>query len=334
MAGPVRTFWRRHKRPLLVLAALLFVFDLALHLGFREPVHTYFYGLGGELWDEDPELFWVPVEGFDERWRQVADAAPGKLIFNFGGSIPTNHRANTNYPAELEKRLPGWTVANFATGGYTSHQSLVLLGRALQRRAPDVVLVSHAYNERGVGFAPDSEMAAHNRRASVRALHALSRLKVVAVWRRLMWKVIGYDPYAVNPQHPRIKQRVSPVEHEANVRALVDQTTAVGAKLVFVSQANLDPAVTADLEPYFAVQREAARTRGHVFFCDVQPAATAYYHQRLGRVPEYLKDDPALLLLHVDACHYSDAGHNLVADVLRDFLRDNVLGPKALGTVD
>ncbi|MDP8225199.1 MAG: GDSL-type esterase/lipase family protein [Candidatus Lernaella stagnicola] len=312
---------RRHGRHWLVLLGLLIVLELVLHVAMPEPVHTYFYGLGGEDWAEDPELFWVPVFGFADPLAKAERAASERLIYAFGGSILTNHKASTNFPDELAPRLPGWTVANFATGGYTSHQSLVLFRRVSAQRIPAVVIASHAFNDRGPGFAPDREMAARNHRPEVKALYWLSRSKIVQAWRRVMWRLMGYSPYAVNPQHPNVKRRVPLPEFTENLQAFVAETARIGARLVFCSQASLDPAVGEQTRPYFAVMQTLADANQHVFYFDVQPVVFEAYRRRLGFVPVFPTDQAELLLLHKDVCHYNDAGHLLIADHLTAFLK-------------
>jgi hypothetical protein len=328
MTTAIRIHLRRHGKHWLILLGLVLALELGLRLALPEPVHTYFYGLGGELWDEDPELFWKPVDGWSDAWAAVGRADPARLIVSFGGSILTNHIANTNFLTELQTALPGWTVANFATGGYTTHQSLVMWRRVRARQVPTIVIVSHAFNDRSPGFAPDREMAERNRRPSVRALHAVSQSKIVQAWRRLMWKLMGYDPYAVNPQHPNVKLRVSLGEYEANLTAFVSETAAAGSQLVLITQANLDPAVRGQLEPHFALMRRLAAESAHVYYLDIRPDLFAVYERDLGFIPGFPNDNRAELLLHNDACHYSDAGHKLIAARVEQFLVDEKLVEK------
>jgi len=311
---------------MLILLALIVLLEILLR--FLAPFHvpTYYYGLAGEIWDEDPELFWLPRHHYEQEIARLKQADPARLIYAFGGSILTNHRADTNYPDELERRLPvGYTVVNFATGGHSSCQNLVNYRRMRAWRIPAMVLAGFGYNDRDVAKASDVDMAERNRHLSVKTLRFISRSKIVQVWRRLIWKAIGYDPYAMNPSHPDFVRRVDLSSFIGNLHELADQTGRDGSILVLVAEANLDPAVRLDLEPYFLEMERLAVEQAHVYFFDPRPVIFSVYLDQLGEIPGYPTDHPETLLLHIDACHYNNEGHRLIADRLFAFLQEQGL---------
>lgn len=330
MNSPRSIRWSRRRgvrrRSIFILLGLVALLEIVLRLLLPLPVPTYYYGLAGEIWDEDPELFWIPRRHYADEIRRLREADPARLVYAFGGSILTNHRADTNFPDELVRLLPeSYTVVNFATGGYSSYQTLVNYQRMRALRVPALVLAGFGYNDRDVAKASDVDMALHNQRFSVKTLRFLSRSKIVQVWRRLLWQATGYDPYAMNPSHPDFVRRVDLPNFNRNLRELADLTARDGTRLVLVAEANLDPAVRRDLDPYFAAMEKLAAERPHVYFFDPRPVVFGRYLEKLGAIPGYPTERPETLLLHVDACHYNNEGHRLIAGALAAFLKENDL---------
>lgn len=315
---------RRYWRSISLLIALLIALELILRVLFPQPVHTYFYGLAGEKWIDDPELFWIPPDRHEHPISLAKATNPERLIYAFGGSILTNHLAGTNFLTELQKCLGrDYAVANFATGGYSSYQSLALFQRMLAKKTPRIVIASHGYNDRSLGIDADTAMAKRNQRAAVRLLFLLSHAKIVQVWRRLMWKVMGYDPYKVNPSSPGLKNRVSFAEYSKNLEKYVHLCKKHGSYLVFVSQAFPDQAVLDSTDPYFVKMKEIAGQHDHVYFLDIRPTIIRQYQQHGGGLSANWYGEKSLLFN--DQCHYNDRGHRLVGKLLCDFLGENNL---------
>ncbi len=311
------------------LAVLISILEIVLRIPMRESMPTYYYGLAGEVWDEDADMFWTPRHQYKAELAKLPRFDSNHLIYTFGGSIPTNHTANTNFPAELEKLLaPNYAVANFATGGYSSRQSLVLSRKMIKRKTPHLLIVCHGYNDHGLSIASDRDMARRNHRASVRLLHFISGSRIVQAARRLAWVTMGYDPYNLNPKAKNIRLRVSPDDYEDNLRGFLREARENKIQVVFMTQAVIDAAVARDTDPYFIVMRAVAARTPKAHFLDVRGAVEAYYKEHLGYMPDHRTPDKSSdMLLHNDTCHLSDDGHRLIATLLYDFLMTNGLTP-------
>ncbi|MBZ0273938.1 hypothetical protein K8I61_18005 [bacterium] len=308
----------RRRRGWLILAGVVFMLEFALRVIFQGADDTYFYRERGDSgYREDRELFWVPRDRYASQWR-VADQTPAdSLIYTFGGSIVTDCcGATTNFSRMVDERLPGWSVVNFGTVGFTSFQSAHLLDRAFTRKPARLVFFCHGFNDIGRGFAADRRMYARNQRHATWFQWLLMRSKILATFRRGLRAASGFDPHADNSSRP---SRVSLEDFLENLTHAATRVAQSGGQIVFITQAFPDAHRNREVAPYFAAMKTVAASVDGAMVLDVRPSITARIEEAFGDVPESLT--PGRLHMHTDLCHLTDEGHALVADLIVSFLR-------------
>jgi len=315
-----KRIWR-NRFHFLVLAVAVLIADLGLRVVFPEPTSTYFFARGKGLWAEDRELFWVPHDRFEDQLETMEKTASDRLVLGFGGSVVTDDKASTNFLRLLGDCLGDpFVVANFGTGGYTSHQSLILFKRMVELKKPRFAVVCHGFNDMSNAPASDARMAERNARFSTNVLYYLTKSKIVAVFRRVLWKARGYDPYdEKNFEH--FERRVQVPEFKANLDGFARVAREKEFPLVLVSQANPDRAIVDALTPYFAEMERVAKSNPHVYYLDVKPTILGMYEEKFGGIPEHIQSGVSRYL-YMDLCHLNDRGHHIVADLLCDFVKD------------
>ncbi|MCZ7584423.1 MAG: GDSL-type esterase/lipase family protein [Deltaproteobacteria bacterium] len=307
---------------MLVLVAAEFV----LRVVFPEPLFTYFYGPSDKVWDEDRELFWTPKDHYASQWTQIENLPADRLAYGLGGSIVMAHHVDEPFYMIAQKCLRGSpAIVNFGTHGFTTHQSLVMLKRALARKKPRLVLVSHGFNDLANAPASDRAMAERNARAATRLLHFMSGSKIFESLRRAVRAATGFDPYGKSDEF-NVTRRVPIGAYGANLRAMVRLTADNGIPLVLISQANPDAAIVASLEPYFAVMERVAEAHKNVYYLDVRPEIIGRYTAEFGGLPPHLDDKISpYLYLPGDPCHLNADGHRVVGELLCKFLKEKGL---------
>lgn len=310
----------RYKRSLLLLLAAFILVELVLHLLMPYPEFSYFYTNETSYWDEDPELFWVQRGSFAQEKHEMKKRLSQSLVYTFGGSILTSHGADTNFPDVLGHCLgDDFSVINFGTGGYTSHQSLILYRRMIQYKKPGVVVFCHGFNDMGNAPASDIEMAGRNAKISTHVLYYLSKSRLVSLWRKLLRPALGNNPYqAVNKSDYVVRVPVN--EFRENLKQVIFESGETDFPLVFLSQASPDRAMAKQLNDYFTVMEDLAKLYSNVYYLDIREVFNRKYQQEVGGQPMYF-DQKTSKLLFVDLCHLNNEGHKLAAQLLCDFLK-------------
>lgn len=321
-----RQRFKRNRRFFLILIGLFLLVEFILsQVGIR-PEYTYFYTKSDSgFWNEDPELFWIDSENIQSNLKQINGISSDKLIYCFGGSIVRGDFADTNFCREAEYCLPdGYKVVNFATSGYTSHQSLILFERMLKEKRPGLTIVCHGWNDVSNGPASDIQMALRNSRLSTKALYLASRSRLVQLWRRLMRKTIMPDPYSEDTI-PSWVRRVETDQFRINLSRFRGLAMENDVRLLFMSQGVPGTQDGKWLEPYFNIMQDAAKNSETVRYLDVQPFLAGLSMEKFGAVPTDSGTREAGYL-YIDLCHLNEFAHKQVGRRLCDFIKaENLL---------
>lgn len=324
MGGKIKSFYlrfRKNRKHLLILVGIIVFIDLVLRIPYPVPEYTYFHAHEPSFWGEDPELLWIDAKMVPLLTKRIRKERSERLIYLFGGSIPTSHRTQINFPTVLQHKLgDSAAVINFATGGYTSFQSLGLYKRIIKEKHPATVIVCHATNDSANGPLSDAQMAKRNERFGTKVLYYLSKSRIISLMRRMTKRAVNYgeyDPYS-SDMHEGFFRRVDIDEHRKNMEQFARIAREGGSDLVFLTQGNVAKSEIRNLENYFAIQKEVADAYSWVYYLDVRPEVTKVVEKELGALPEYYSDKFSSLF--VDWCHLSDEGHRFIGAMLYEFL--------------
>ena len=321
--------WRRvwkNRRNIFIFIGLVILLDFAMRIPFPNPEYTYFETKEIGTWAEDPELFWLHGHYFVDEIRLMRKTPSDKLVYAFGGSILTSHNTLTNFPEELGKCLaPDMTVINFATGGYTSYQSLVLFQRMIERKKPSVAIICHATNDSANAPRSDRQSAERNRKLSAQALYVLSKSRIVSALRQIFKKDQDFDPYSLDNQGSLVR-RVDHDDFEKNMKAFARIAKQKQIELVFLSQAASDKANYKNLAPYFEIMKRAAAPYSNVHYLDIRPAFYEKYNQAGHELPKHFGQDLNRRFF-VDWCHLSDYSHIFFGKEICAYLKAKKLAP-------
>lgn len=258
--------------------------------------------------------------------KLIKDSGSDKLVYCFGGSIVRGDFASTNFCKELEKCLPdGYQVVNFATSGYTSHQSIILFERVLKTKKPILTIVSHGWNDVTNGPASDIQMAHRNSRLDTKVLYFLSHSRLVQILRRTLRTHFMPDPYSITTI-PNWERRVETDQFHINLGKFMALAIKNNFHLLFMSQGMPEAAVGKSLEPYFEIMVRASLSSKKVHYLDVRPFLDDLSIAKFGATPANCGSAEAAYLF-LDLCHLNDFAHEQVGRVLCDYLKTENLLP-------
>lgn len=230
----LRRVWK-NKKNIFIFIGLVVLLDFAMRIPFPYPEYTYFETSEIGEWAEDPELFWIHSHYFVDEIRLMRKTPSEKLVYTFGGSILTSHNTLTNFPEEMGKCLaPDMTVINFATGEYTSYQSLVLFRRMIDRKKPALAIVCHATNDSASAPRSDLQVVIRNNRISTKVLYYLSKSRMVSALRQTLKKKHDFDPYSLENQ-PNLMRRVGHDDFVKNIKKFALTAKNNQIQLVFIT---------------------------------------------------------------------------------------------------
>jgi lysophospholipase L1-like esterase len=294
----------------------------------------------------DPYLIWTftPNEPYPRNRRinaagfigkQAAADKPEmtKRIFCLGGS--TTSLASPAYPDLLQQQLNAeailgntWEVYNCAVDRYTVSQGLAQLERQIlanPTNQPDIVTVCYGWDDHWRGVVPDSlrmEAPESSERAS--RLNRMQERRVVQLitFNRQLDRISARDD---NPDG----LRVSPKEYQWALVRIVRAVKAAGARPVLVTSArgDLDEALVAKglaksveqahnlHDAYNRITREVCEEEGagliDLAMWSEEDASSRFVAD--GLTPG--------ALVEADGIHLSGQGHQLLAELLVDYIR-------------
>jgi len=295
-----------------------------------------------DVFEEDPDLFWR-LRPDTDRYRVndlglrgpeiVVRKDPRDLRIacfgdscTFGSQVRLEDTYGWLLQQSLQQRLPNRRVQAIlaALPGYSSYQSLALFRKHIAARRPDItVLYIGGYND----YVPAMGESDGQRAARL----ATQRN---SLWRRWRLVRLGAQILAPKPKLTRAEyvaafkrgeapdgRRVPLAEFRANLEAMIQEARAVGSKVLLLVPPL--PSSTFDQHPV------ARDYRGAVVF--VAKAAAAQLVDATAAFASYPVPDGADLPTHqrgywpcfVDWVHPSVLGHRLLADALRDALKNH-----------
>ena len=299
--------------------------EIAFRIALKQPEYTYFFTkFDSGIWSEDPELFWVAKKEYRENMSAIKKPHLDHLVYCLGGSITRGDFANTSFCKEMEKCLPEpWKVVNFATSGYSSHQSLILMKRAIKITKPTLVLVSHGWNDSEGSLSSDYEMTLRNKMLSTRLLYWVSRSKIVQALRKGIRKAFRKNPYAL--EQPKIwLKRVDTGRFKNNIQNMGTLAAQEGFPLILLSQGVLTSDSRKRLQPYFEIMAKLPDSNEQVHFLDIGGFLMGLFSEKFGRLP-IMENDGIGKYLFLDLCHLNDFGHGLVGEYICDYIKSENL---------
>ena len=316
---------KRNKRNLLILAGVVILVEFAFGIALDRPEYTYFFTkFDSGYWDEDPELFWINQRDYRENVSAVQKSWDTPLVYCFGGSITRGDFADTSFCKEMEKCLPKpWKVVNFATSGYSSHQSLVLMKRAIRIKKPALVIVSHGWNDSDNSPRADYEMAFRNKILSTHILYWVSKSNIVQALRKVIRTVSGKDPYSDGKAGKWVK-RVDTRHYKTNIELMGTVAKENQFPLVLMSQGVQTEDSRNNLQPYFDINAGLADADEKVHYLDTGEFLMKIYMEKFNRLP-ITESDPIRKYLFLDLCHLNNYGHELVGKSLCEFIENENL---------
>ncbi len=159
--------------------------------------------------------------------------------------------------------FPGVEVLNLGIPGYTSFQGRVFAERELFQFEPDVILFSFGINDSQPALISDAANYKRNTGIFFWFRKILDRSNTYLLLKQ-EWThfVQPGDKSAARKKH----QRVSPPQFRENAQKMVLLTQKHGAKLFFLSQANINRSEL--LQPYFDIEQEIAVHNRNTFYLD------------------------------------------------------------------
>lgn len=290
---------------------------------YRAPFRVNAHGLRG------PEFDWAKPAGV-RRFLALGDSTAFGWGVAEGETYPDLLRGLL---AETPKAGP-WEVLNGGAPGFTSAQVLHSWRERFAPLAPDAVLLSVCHNDgspyrfeaSGLGLPLTDEALIARYRA--RALSpAVGWLRERALYRALALALVPLRKAAGGAP----PNRVPLPDYGANLRALADEIGGAGARLFFLA-AGCDAS-----DPYGAVFREVAEARGTYFdaiaACRAREEALATSEPYASLLTSYRRDFGFDLypgnrdyLCTLDGSHLDRLGHYLLAERLRDWIREGFGG--------
>ncbi len=282
---------------------------------------------------ESPTVLWelVPGSGVGDRYinahgcrGEELDAiveSDGYRIVCVGGSScfgEAIEAIGATYPASLEALLArndgtAFEVVNAGVPGYSSYQMLRRLRSDLTRLAPDVVVVSHAYEDGNRAlFLPDRELSAsYQKRESSRLYGLMRRLNRSSLWRSIAGRAeVGASASIVDSS----AVRVSVDRFESNLLALDALADSLQFELLYVLEAQHDfHSPDPERAPYHSATRSVARQTGRALV-DMLAVFRRHRHDLLFR----------------GAVQQSERGASLMAEAVYESLRQDVVALSGL----
>ena len=220
----------------------------------------------------DPDLIWRPRSGpfspFNPQGFRGLPISPDKppavrriIALGDSNTFGWDVDEGANWPSQLQRLLaeshPGAEVINAGVWGYTAFQGARRF-KELIALNPDVVLVSFGGNDAHQVTVPDAEyVRRHDRIARLTSATRHSRLAqlVVAAWDRVAGAAAAKN---------RLVSRVSLVDYEAHLRAIISEGRTRGIRVVLLTRpfigSSTDPA---SWKTYAPVYNETTIRIGH-----------------------------------------------------------------------
>jgi len=329
-------YMRRKKWPKIVL--VLLALELGLRIFFPKLYSVTYYQSEKYVfidfikgYREDPEVFWLPADGFAHQIEAARGYSGANLIYTFGGSIAYGAGALESFSHYLRILLNGsgrsGEVINFALPAYSSYQSLHLCRRICRSKVPQIVLLCNAFNDASPFFnLTDRAAGERNKTWPIKTLYAMNRIKLFAAYRNLLLMGEHYLlSDSTRPAGQRTLVQRSPLpDYRQNLMDFARLAREEGFTLLLLTQPMPTVLNEKVVKPYFEVMAEVAQSEKNVYLVDIRPLFAAYrmehhldYLDRVHRTQDELFYDTA--------CHPTDLGHRLYAQAIYQSLVENNL---------
>lgn len=289
----------------------------------------------GYIWVSQPYTPYTDRYGFRKPGVPM-EKAPGKIRVAFlGGS--TTQGGYRPYPERAIRLLNRamatnrYEMLNVACSSYSTHQSKIALERWVLPRDPDVVVIFHGWNDRGVmqdGFSDhekDVLLRLHSAEAGNGNIQKIRHLRTA--------QAVGWLIDKLDVSWPRA--RVNPRQFEKNMREILEQCREKDIPVIVIIRPEmLDP----DKELSGIVAQHARETFGidsfgdlyktnYTLYTDIQRRmADEYDHAKACEADVLLRDiqrrnrtnayGPGLQVFRQDACHLYEFGEQKMAELV------------------
>jgi len=229
-------------------------------------------------------------------------------------------RNDAPYPGRLERLLRDAypdreiEVVALAVPGYSSYQGRLLLEQSIGWLAPDVVVICFGFNDVAMKHFPDKQVMSPGWVDTTLRRVMSSSQALLQTWH--WW---NGRPHAQAPL-PAPAPRVSRADYGANITAMIELAHAHGAGVLVVGPVYRDSKTNPPEALRMASYRSSLR--------DLMRLEKVPYVQ-IDELTEAHQDDNAKLF--GENIHPSSIGHELMAERIRDALRENGMLGKLAG---
>ena len=267
--------------------------------------------------EPDPVLWWRPIAGHPYNAQRmkgpvVSEAKPtGVFRILCYGDSNTDGPDEGSWPVRLQsvlQRSSGgvtYEVLNAGVAGYTSHQGLLRFRQQVARFQPDLILVSFGWNDLATALGtPDREFT-----PPPAALVAIERLllhyRFYLVGKRYLFRDLDRSPRA------HVGHRVPLDDYLRNMEGFRQTAREHGAAIVFLTRPHREPdaqlrQVDDNWRGQVPFYNDALRRFGETSGAPVIDVQSVFEE----RYPSHF----------IDECHFSEAGHQRMAELLADRL--------------